>query len=147
MLSHAMIRDKCVHRNMSATDTTRSIARALHHRRAMRFHKLMTMTAISSLFLSLTAAVRGQSALDGFNPNPNGNIDVVVVQPDGKILLGGRFSTLSPNGSEPVTPQAPESRIANPTAVETAWADEQCRLYGMAPTTFLEVAADLRKNA
>src|SRR5207244_10233316 len=40
------------------------------------------------------AAVRGQSALDGFDPNANGTVSVVVVQPDGKILIGGLFSTV-----------------------------------------------------
>src|SRR5947207_5720815 len=48
-------------------------------------------------------AVRGQSALDGFNPNANGEIQVIVVQPDGKILIGGDFTTLSPNGGAAVT--------------------------------------------
>ena len=47
--------------------------------------------------------VRGQSALDGFDPNANGTVWVVVVQPDGKILLGGDFTTLSPNGGGAVT--------------------------------------------
>jgi uncharacterized delta-60 repeat protein len=32
---------------------------------------------------------------DGFDPNANGAIRVVVVQPDGKILIGGDFTTLS----------------------------------------------------
>ena len=49
------------------------------------------------------AAVRGQSALDGFDPNANGAVRVVVVQPDGKILIGGDFTTLSPNGGAAVT--------------------------------------------
>src|SRR5438309_1751966 len=49
------------------------------------------------------AAVRGQSALDGFDPNANGTVRVVVVQPDGKILIGGNFTTLSPNGGATVT--------------------------------------------
>src|SRR5438445_8227992 len=40
------------------------------------------------------AAVRGQSALDGFDPNANGRVRVVVVQPDGKILIGGDFTTV-----------------------------------------------------
>ena len=48
-------------------------------------------------------AMRGQSALDGFDPNANGTINVIVVQPDGKILLGGDFTTLSPNGGAAVT--------------------------------------------
>ena len=41
------------------------------------------------------AAVHGQSALDGFDPNANGPIYVIVVQPDGKILIGGDFTSLS----------------------------------------------------
>src|SRR5436853_1608675 len=40
------------------------------------------------------AAVRGQSALDGFDPNANGEVHVAVVQPDGKILIGGSFTTV-----------------------------------------------------
>src|SRR2546426_11188209 len=48
-------------------------------------------------------ALRGQSALDGFDPNANGAVRVVVVQPDGKILIGGDFTTLSPNGGVAVT--------------------------------------------
>jgi hypothetical protein len=48
-------------------------------------------------------AVHGQSALDGFDPNANGTVRVVVVQPDGKILIGGNFTTLSPNGGGAVT--------------------------------------------
>jgi uncharacterized delta-60 repeat protein len=48
--------------------------------------------------------VAGQSALDGFDPNANGAINVVVVQPaDGKILIGGSFTTLAPNGGATVT--------------------------------------------
>ena len=40
------------------------------------------------------AAVHGQSALDGFDPNANGNLQVVVLQSDGKILIGGGFTTV-----------------------------------------------------
>lgn len=42
------------------------------------------------------AAVRGQSALDGFNPNANGYVNAIAVQADGKVLVGGDFTTLSP---------------------------------------------------
>src|SRR5476651_2443791 len=41
-----------------------------------------------------TVAVRAQSALDGFDPNANGAVLIVVVQPDGKILIGGSFTTV-----------------------------------------------------
>ena len=54
--------------------------------------------SVAVLLAGGAAAVRGQSALDGFDPNANDTIWVVVVQPDGKILLGGDFTTLSPNG-------------------------------------------------
>ena len=66
-----------------------------------RLRKLLALTVM--LFVLMAAAVRGQSALDGFDPNANGNVRVVVVQPDGKILIGGDFTTLSPNGGAPVT--------------------------------------------
>src|SRR6266704_1569729 len=62
----------------------------------------LLLFSIAVLLASGTAAVRGQSALDGFDPNANGLVTVVVVQPDGKILLGGNFTTLTPNGGAAV---------------------------------------------
>src|SRR5438477_7961325 len=47
-------------------------------------------------------AVRGQPAGNGLDPMPNGAVRVVVVQPDGKLLIGGDFTTLSPNGVMPI---------------------------------------------
>jgi uncharacterized delta-60 repeat protein len=58
---------------------------------------------VAVLLASGASIVRGQSALDGFDPNANGAVNVVVVQPDGKILLGGDFTALSPNGGAAVT--------------------------------------------
>src|ERR1700682_2221488 len=66
-----------------------------------KVRKLLALTVM--LLVLIAAAVRGQSALDGFDPNANGVVRVVVVQPDGKILLGGDFTTLSPNGGAAVT--------------------------------------------
>src|SRR6266403_557477 len=66
-----------------------------------RLRKLLAITV--TLLVPMAAGVRGQSALDGFDPNANGAVRVVVVQPDGKILLGGDFTTLSPNGGVAVT--------------------------------------------
>jgi hypothetical protein len=59
--------------------------------------------SVAALLGGGTTAVRGQSALDGFDPNANGLVRVIVVQPDGKILIGGDFTTLSPNGGAAVT--------------------------------------------
>src|SRR5437588_12536994 len=61
------------------------------------------MALVSLALMGGVAAVRGQSALDGFDPNANDVVRVVVVQSDGKILIGGDFTTLSPNGGAAVT--------------------------------------------
>ena len=45
---------------------------------------------------------RGQTA-DSFDPNANDLVRVVVLQQDGKILIGGNFTTLSPNGGPAIT--------------------------------------------
>jgi uncharacterized delta-60 repeat protein len=63
----------------------------------------LLLFSIAVLLAGGAAAVRGQSALDGFDPNANGTIQVVVVQLDGKILIGGDFTTLAPNGGVSVT--------------------------------------------
>ncbi|MEO8435397.1 MAG: DUF4214 domain-containing protein [Pyrinomonadaceae bacterium] len=72
--------------------------------RAMRTRHgwLETFLVLGLLLAGSAAAVRGQSALDGFDPNANGVVRVVVVQADGRILIGGDFTTLSPNGGAPV---------------------------------------------
>src|SRR5436190_12919065 len=49
----------------------------------------------------LATEIRGQSA-DSFDPNPNSAVSAIAVQPDGKIIVGGGFTTLSPNGGAPV---------------------------------------------
>src|SRR5437660_1440290 len=67
------------------------------------FARFSLMALVGLALAGGAAAVRGQSALDGFDPNANGPVEVVVVQPDGKILIGGGFTTLSPNGGPPVT--------------------------------------------
>ena len=63
----------------------------------------LLLYSVAVLLAGGSAAVRGQSAFDGLNPTTNSVADVVVVQPDGKILIGGGFTTLSPNGGVAVT--------------------------------------------
>ena len=53
---------------------------------------LLILSAALLLLASGAPTARGQSALDGFDPNANGIVQVVVVQPDGKILIGGDFT-------------------------------------------------------
>jgi uncharacterized delta-60 repeat protein len=71
-------------------------------RTTTRLQKLALALAMISLSLSSTSQVRAQFLLDDFDPNASDSVWVVVVQPDGKILIGGDFRTLSPNGGMPV---------------------------------------------
>src|SRR5436190_4420799 len=64
--------------------------------------KTLVLFSVLLLLAGATTA-RGQSALDGFDPRPNDLVRVIVVQPDGKILIGGDFTTLAPNGGVTVT--------------------------------------------
>ena len=54
----------------------------------------LLLFSVALLLAAGAAAVRGQSALDGFDPNADGVVRVVVVQPDGKILIGGYFNNV-----------------------------------------------------
>jgi hypothetical protein len=49
--------------------------------------RLSLIALVGFALVGGAAAVRGQYA-DGFDPNANGTVRVVVVQPDGKILIG-----------------------------------------------------------
>ncbi len=40
---------------------------------------------------------------DSFDPSTNGSVKSIAVQPDGKILAGGGFIALAPNGGVSVT--------------------------------------------
>ena len=61
-----------------------------------------------------------QSPLDGFDPNANGTVRAVVVQADGKILLGGDFTTLAPNGG-PVVAREHIARLNRDGTIDTAF--------------------------
>ena len=72
-----------------------SLARAIS--RATRKAAFLLLS-VAVLLAGGAATVRGQSGVDDFNPNidPNDTLVLVtVVQPDGKILIGGIFRTVS----------------------------------------------------
>ena len=53
----------------------------------------MKMAAMPLLLLLLPPAeIRGRCVRDGFDPNANSVVEVVIVQPDGKVLIGGDFT-------------------------------------------------------
>src|SRR5262245_57047186 len=84
-----------------------------------------TTKRIPILLLSYTllatgaAKVCGQSPLDLFDPNANGVVRVMVVQPDGKILLGGEFTTVlgvARNRIARLNPDGTLDTVFNPSA-------------------------------
>jgi uncharacterized delta-60 repeat protein len=77
------------------------------HTNYLRPYRASLFVSLALIFSSAVAAL-SQSALDGFDPNAsalhaNGTVRAIVVQPDGKILIGGDFTTLAPNGGAAVT--------------------------------------------
>ena len=68
-----------------------------------RFVTVRPSTVLASAIVLLCGAgvARAQTA-DAFNPGANQTINTVAVQPDGKILVGGGFSTIG-NGTVSTT--------------------------------------------
>ncbi len=62
---------------------------------SMSFLRFVFVAFAAFLMVVATAVTgRAQSALDGFNPNANSTVRAMVVQPDGKILVGGVFTLI-----------------------------------------------------
>src|SRR4051812_48864551 len=70
---------------------------------SMKRFRLSSYLASALTCLGAVASLSAQSIVDDFDPNANGNVIAIVQQPDGKILIGGDFTTLSPNGGPTVT--------------------------------------------
>lgn len=62
-----------------------------------------------------------------FNPNANAQINAVVVQPDGKILIGGFFTTLQPYPSVTATTRNYLARLNPDGSIDTTFADASPR--------------------
>ena len=67
---------------------------------------------------SISAAKAATSPNDGFDPNANGNVNSIVIQPDGKILMGGYFTQLQPFG-QPATSTPYIARVNHDGTVDT----------------------------
>jgi len=55
---------------------------------------LFTAISISLFFLSSNQKINAQTTIESFNPNANGMISSIVVQANGKVLIGGDFTTI-----------------------------------------------------
>ncbi len=74
------------------------------------FTSLKPNGVVSAFIRSRIARLYADGTLDeSFDPKANGEVACVAVQADGKILLGGFFTTLQPNGAASATSR---SRIA-----------------------------------
>src|SRR5439155_1431520 len=62
----------------------------------------MTLAFLMPIVL-LAEEGRAQSAVDGFDPGADRNVKALAVQPDGKIVVGGTFSTLGGGGTGTTT--------------------------------------------
>jgi uncharacterized delta-60 repeat protein len=68
------------------------------------------------------ARLNADGTLDtGFNPNANGGVSSVVVQADGKVLLGGLFTTLQPNGAAVATARQYIARVNGDGTLDTGF--------------------------
>jgi len=73
------------------------------YRSKRRVHPLLKTAAMLMLLLLLAAEGRAQSAVDGFDPGADRNVKALAVQPDGKIIVGGTFSSLGGGGTGTTT--------------------------------------------
>src|ERR1700690_705811 len=60
----------------------------------INFVRLALLVTTGTVLNAQTAPSPG----DGFNPNANGIVNTTVLQPDGKILIGGDLTQLHPDG-------------------------------------------------
>jgi uncharacterized delta-60 repeat protein len=75
------------------------LRRATPHARA-RARALVATACLLLLLLALPMPDAGaQSADDGYRPDANGSVDAMVVQPDGKLIVGGAFQGFAGSGS------------------------------------------------
>ena len=68
--------------------------------------------ALVSTVRNRIARLNADGTVDtSFDPNANNEVGSIALQPDGKILIGGGFSTLQPNGAGVATPRSNVARL------------------------------------
>ena len=66
------------------------------------------------------ARLNADGTLDtGFNPNPNSTVLSIALQADGRVLLGGGFTTLQPNGAPASVSRNLFARLHNDPATQS----------------------------
>lgn len=54
---------------------------------------------VAILALLIGPSLFAQSVNDGFDPNANGVVNAIALQPNGQAIVVGNFTTLQPNGA------------------------------------------------
>ncbi len=62
---------------------------------------LVGLAFATAICPTLFAQSSSSMVADGFDPNVDGNVYAIALQPDGKLVIGGSFQTLLPNGKAP----------------------------------------------
>ena len=77
----------------------------------------------SNVAISYIARINSDGTLDtGFNPFANGLVYSAALQSDGKIVIGGLFTTLQPNNSGTIYTRDYLARLNSDGSVDTSWA-------------------------
>ena len=89
---------------------------------------------VSAALALLPCIAAAQNVNDGFDPNANGEVDALFVQPDGKILVGGQFTALDASTRNHL------ARLNADGSNDMIFVDgfEQAVLFGNATGTFAE---------
>ena len=86
------------------------------------FTTLQPNGAGSTTVRNHVARVNADGTLDtGFDPKANADVYCVAIQADGKILLGGNFTTLQPNGAGAATTRNRVARINADGTLDTGF--------------------------
>ncbi len=98
------------------------------------FSSLQPNGAASPTTRRCLARVDTDGALDeGFDPNANNSVLSMAVQADGKVLLGGRFTSLQPNGAGSPTTRNYVARVNTDGTLDTGfYAGANSSVYGVA---------------
>lgn len=84
------------------------------------FTTLLVGSSQDSVTRNRVARLTQAGAVDaGFNPNANNLVAQIIVQPDGRILLGGNFTTLQPNDAESATTRNYIARLYTDGTIES----------------------------
>lgn len=84
---------------MVLTPATLALRRDTEETTSFAIARLLGLAAVLSFVLGASHLAHAQSPTDGFNPGANDQIHAFAVQPDGKILVVGFFTSIGSGGS------------------------------------------------